>query len=97
MRKDGGILPLDPVPDLDRALDDDSLLNMDKGPALETGMMEGSKLLRTKANLGSHEALAEEFFVIPGSLLKWQQENPRGKPLQFRMNQLPVCENEFAR
>ena len=32
-----------------------------------------------------------------GTLLKWQQENPRGKPLQFRMNQLPVCENEFAR
>ena len=70
MGEDRRILTLNPVPDLDGTLNDDSLRDMDKGTTVEAGPMECCKFLRSKARLGGHEVLTEQLLMILGCLLQ---------------------------
>ena len=96
MGEDGGLLTLDPVPDLDGTLDHNILRDMEEGSRGETGPVKGGELLGAESDLGAHEALAEEILMLARGLIQGDQEDIRRESLGVAMDHLVVGKDHLG-
>ena len=85
------------MPDLDGALDGDTLRNIDKGSGAEARLVESCKLLRSETDLGGHEALLEKPLMLLGRFFERQYEHPGRESRCLGMEETIVSKDQLGR
>ena len=73
--EDGGVLPGNPMPDLDGTFHDDTVRHVKECSRPETGLVQCREFARTKTHLTGHEVTAEKIPMITRGQFERQQQD----------------------
>ena len=87
VRKDGGVLALDPMEDFHRQGNLDIFRDVEKGAGREARLVQRGELVRAKLDRLGHEEPAKQFLILAGGGLKRLEQNALRESLGILMKQ----------